>query len=169
MASDEWAEYLIKAGSKVKNPSDYGYHHGPFDSRRRLRISVLNTMVCDVVVPSKIPGTVMCGRTFATKGNLYRHLRNIHNIDLQTPNGGCTTKEQVAGESAIRKLVLYGGWRSALYRHEPSDLSEKSLIYEYACWYKDLAAEDEDFRDRYGSALHRKPLSAASPSSASSD
>ncbi|KAH8715725.1 hypothetical protein HC256_004520 [Beauveria bassiana] len=122
----------------AKNPTQFGYHHGPIFPGENLAISSINTQVCDVVVSAL--GT-MCGRAFRENSNLYQHIRYNHpEIRFTVSARGRTTPdEKRVGRNTIQRWVLGGGWRQARYLNEPQGLHPESLIMQYADCFELLA------------------------------
>ncbi|KAM3535855.1 hypothetical protein MY4038_000905 [Beauveria bassiana] len=136
----------------AKNPTQFGYHHGPIFPGENLAISSMNTQVCDVVVAAH--GT-MCGKTF-----LYRHIREQHlEFGITTPGPvRARPDEKRVGRNTIQRWVLGGGWRQARYFNEPRTLRPDALIMQYANCFELLAQRSADFRDLFGSEFHRPEM-----------
>ncbi|EJP70222.1 uncharacterized protein BBA_01091 [Beauveria bassiana ARSEF 2860] len=122
----------------AKNPTQFGYHHGPIFPGENLAISSMNTQVCDVVVDAH--GT-MCGKTFGDNTRLYRHIREQHfEFGITTPGKvRARPDEKRVGRNTIQRWVLGGGWRQARYFNEPRTLHPDSLIMQYANSFELLA------------------------------
>ncbi|KAM0738925.1 hypothetical protein ACQRIT_006662 [Beauveria bassiana] len=141
----------------AKNPTRFGYHHGPIFPGENLAISSMNTQVCDVVVAAH--GT-MCGITFVNNSKLYRHIREQHlEFGITTPGPvRARPDEKRVGRNTIQRWVLGGGWRQARYFNEPRTLRPDSLIMQYANSFELLAQRSVDFRDLFGSEFHRPEM-----------
>lgn len=160
---------------RATNPSSFGYHHGPIpywnpprvanasananDANHApavlpITVSKVNTGVCDI----EIDGTrSLCGTVFTSQPALRRHLRDAHPGATYSPTRvNVTTKEKLQGEIAIKRWVLTGGWRNAMYVREPGRGPEGGLVARYADACERIAREDHDFRKKFGERFHRE-------------
>ncbi|KAF5858235.1 hypothetical protein ETB97_004641 [Aspergillus alliaceus] len=163
------------AGAVNPHP-DYGYFHGPIpnpnpgwrphpDTRTPVttadnegaptpgsRLSGINGMVCDIAVN----GNQMCGQSIASQIALRRHIRNAHpGATLNPSRTNIPQAERIAGENALKQWVLSKGWRTARYVKEPGEGPKYSLIQDYCDFLEELAQEDNEFAQKFGTEFHR--------------
>ncbi|KAJ5676168.1 hypothetical protein N7462_009065 [Penicillium macrosclerotiorum] len=60
-----------------------------------------------------------------------------------------------AGSVALKRSVLTGGWRDADYWCDPGRGSDSSVIRAYCDALEQIAREDPDFAQKYGTQFHR--------------
>ncbi|KAJ6189398.1 hypothetical protein N7519_004306 [Penicillium mononematosum] len=112
-----------------------------------------NTYVCDIL----LQGTFMCGMSFRALHSVEGHVRTQHAGAANQPdNKKLTTQEKTAGDNAMRRWVLMGGWRDALYYKEPNkEIISGSLIGYYCGILEEIARNDAQFAAEYGTQFHR--------------
>ncbi|KAK5790250.1 hypothetical protein VI817_007537 [Penicillium citrinum] len=69
------------------------------------------------------------------------------------PPGKTSDLQNESAECALKRWVLFGGWREALYLNEPG--RGVGLIEEYCDGLETIAKEDPDFALRFGTRFHR--------------
>ncbi|KAJ5081544.1 hypothetical protein NUU61_009808 [Penicillium alfredii] len=112
-----------------------------------------NSLVCDILVDGS---QTMCGLTFEKQPAFRRHLRNEHSGATFIPDRRAKTAlEMLAGQNALKKWVLTGGWRDAMYLNEPGRGPETGPIGHWCDALERIAREDADFRRQFGSRFHR--------------
>ena len=131
------------------------------------RLSHINTGVCDICVN----GAQMCGCTFVAAGqqpSLRRHIRNEHfGAVANTSRQNVTLQETIAGQNAIKRFVLIGGWRDQRYVFEPGVGPAGGYCDLYATQLENIAASDPQFAAQWGTRFHRSRQPAvATPDSA---
>ncbi|OQE20797.1 hypothetical protein PENFLA_c016G02671 [Penicillium flavigenum] len=112
-----------------------------------------NTYVCDIL----LQGTFMCGMNFRLSHSVEGHVRTQH-AGAANPldKNKLTTQEKTAGDNAMRRWVLMGGWRDALYYKEPKkQIISGSLIGYYCGVLEEIARNDAQFAAEYGTQFHR--------------
>ncbi|KAJ9262128.1 hypothetical protein DTO195F2_3830 [Paecilomyces variotii] len=180
------ADFDNPAVRDARNPSTFGYHHGPIPynndgwlpPRQQAardagipavtaaenaappnaaeRLSGVNGHVCDVVVDGS---GLMCGVLLSDQPSLRRHIRNVHpGAILNASQRNLSLAEELAGHHALKKFVLTKGWREARYHREPGS-GAGSLLEVYATACERIASEDPDFAATFGTKFHREPES----------
>ncbi|KAL2699879.1 hypothetical protein AAEP93_008402 [Penicillium crustosum] len=112
-----------------------------------------STFVCDITVQD----AQMCGISFDQKSSLTRHIRTVHPGAVNLPPSSyVTTEEKISGNNAMKRWVLMGGWRGALYFTEPNRKNVSvSLLGYYYDVLKGIAHTDAQFATEYGTKFHR--------------
>ncbi|KAJ5111382.1 hypothetical protein N7532_001917 [Penicillium argentinense] len=141
---------------------DKEYHTPTGPANEMALLSRAHSLTCSVLATEipllkgqDISGlNIMCGTTCKTLESLRKHIRNIHTGAIITS----FSRKQVegefqAGENALKKLVLTGGWRQARFMYEPNYGEGK--IREYCDALEKIAADDQDFASKYGRSFHR--------------
>ncbi|KAA8646711.1 uncharacterized protein ATNIH1004_005386 [Aspergillus tanneri] len=108
-------------------------------------------MVCNIAVN----GNQMCGQPVRSQIALRRHIRNAH--PGATLNPFCTNipqAERIAGENALKQWILSRGWRTACYVKEPGEGPMYSIIQDCCNFLEQLAQEDNDFAQQFGTKFH---------------
>ncbi|KAF1808049.1 hypothetical protein P152DRAFT_517833 [Eremomyces bilateralis CBS 781.70] len=120
----------------------------------RVKLSKLNTYVCDVVVD----GDDMCGKTFGQQPALRRHIRQKHPgaIDPVDDRSNLDDSESIPGNNALKLWIRSGGWRRAGYVHEPGRGSHK--MNKMCDTIEAYAAANPEFAAQYGTKFHRDPV-----------
>ncbi|CZR58848.1 uncharacterized protein PAC_08740 [Phialocephala subalpina] len=124
-----------------------------------VRLSTINTGVCDIDVNAG----QMCGQVFTAQPSKLRHIRNDHTGALLNPSTvNVTGPVQVAGENAIKRFVVTGGWRDARYLSEPGTGPTNGRLDLYATACERIARNDPEFAAMFGTQFHRRPIDAVS-------
>ncbi|KAJ5169526.1 uncharacterized protein N7500_002309 [Penicillium coprophilum] len=112
-----------------------------------------DTIVCDILVKD----TQLCGASFSDPGSFPRHVRLHHRGAVHLPSHGpLNIEEATAAHNAIKRWILMGGWRDALYLKEPrKNVIAASRIGFYCDTLEEIARTDAQFAAEYGSQFHR--------------
>ncbi|KAF4768629.1 hypothetical protein HAV15_002918 [Penicillium sp. str.  len=112
-----------------------------------------NTFICDISVHD----ARMCGINFNDNKSLTRHIRTVHPGAAKLPlSYQVTTEEKISGNNAMKRWVLMGGWRDALYLNEPSRKNVSVSLLGYYCdVLEGIARTDAQFAAEYGTKFHR--------------
>ncbi|KAJ5230673.1 hypothetical protein N7489_011381 [Penicillium chrysogenum] len=116
-------------------------------------MNLYNIYVCDI----SLHGTVMCGVSFRGCAGMLRHVRSQHS-GAANPGSrkNLGIQEETAGDNAMRRWVLMGGWRDAIYYREPTkDIISDSPIGYYCGVLEEIARNDAQFAAEYGTQFHR--------------
>ncbi|KAA8642221.1 uncharacterized protein ATNIH1004_011162 [Aspergillus tanneri] len=104
------------------------------------RLSGVNSMVCDIAVN----GNQICGQP------LCRHIWNAHPGATLNP-----FRTNIPQADALKQWILSRGWRTARYVKEPGEGPMYSIIQDYCNFLKQLAQEDNNFAQQFGTEFHR--------------
>ncbi|KAJ5910742.1 uncharacterized protein N7473_000045 [Penicillium subrubescens] len=119
----------------------------------QLLFSTRRTQVCDIVIS---PPSQMCGLVFPEGPALRRHIRNEYSGAVVNPSRRAKTQpEIIAGQNAIRRWVLEGGWRDASYLHKPGRGPDNGMVGHWASALERIAATDAQFAVQYGTRFYR--------------
>ncbi|KAA8651134.1 uncharacterized protein ATNIH1004_000012 [Aspergillus tanneri] len=120
------------------------------------RLSGINSMVCDIAVN----GNQMCGQPVRSQIALRRHIRNAHpGATLNPFRTNIPQAERIRAKSyALKRWILSRGWRTARYVKEPGEGPMYGIIQDYCNFLEQLAQEDDDFAQQFGTEFHRPRL-----------
>ncbi|OQE43419.1 hypothetical protein PENCOP_c003G01030 [Penicillium coprophilum] len=112
-----------------------------------------DTIICDILVED----TQLCGASFSDPGNFPRRVRLHHSGAVHLPSYGPLNIEgATAGHNAIKRWILMGGWRDALYLKEPrKNVIAASRIGFYCDTLEEVARTDAQLAAEYGTQFHR--------------
>ncbi|KAJ5961933.1 hypothetical protein N7501_006874, partial [Penicillium viridicatum] len=108
---------------------------------------------CDILVQD----AQMCGMSYGGNGGVVTHIRSFHCGATNLPSrGSMGTRRKAAGDNAMKRWVLMGGWRDALYLNEPSHEHVSHYLLGYYCdVLEGIARTDAQFAAEYGTQFHR--------------
>ncbi|OQE29514.1 hypothetical protein PENSTE_c002G04335 [Penicillium steckii] len=144
--------------SKSITSSDilYEIQFGNAPVNRMSQLAKACSTICDIIVGAN---GQMCGHVFSLRSSMRLHLRMKHTGAVFPPSPGKTSRLQFqAAENALKRWVLFGEWRRALYLNEPG--RGIGLIEEYCDALEAIANEDPVFAIRFGTRFHRDVVHA---------
>ncbi|KAJ5333224.1 hypothetical protein MYU51_014785 [Penicillium brevicompactum] len=99
----------------------------------------------------------MCGSTFRKPGALAVHLRLRHCGAVNDVDAPRHPEEilRATGVNAIKRFVLTGGWRNAIYSKEPGRAQPESVLGVFCDALENIARKDAAFAAEYGTQFHR--------------
>ncbi|KAA8651691.1 uncharacterized protein ATNIH1004_000587 [Aspergillus tanneri] len=145
------------AGAVNPHP-DYGYFHGPIPNPNptwRPHPDPRTPVTTADNENAPTPGSRLSG----INSMLVRHIRNAHpGATLNPFRTNIPQAERIAGENALKRWILSRGWRTARYVKEPGEGPMYGIIQDYCNFLEQLAQEDNDFAQQFGTEFHRPRL-----------
>ncbi|KAA8646851.1 uncharacterized protein ATNIH1004_005526 [Aspergillus tanneri] len=159
------------AGAVNPHP-DYGYFHGPIPNPNptwrphpdpRTPVTTADNENAPTPGSSYATSQSMATKCVASPSSqiaLRRHIRNAHpGATLNPFRTNIPQAERIRAKSyALKRWILSRGWRTARYVKEPGEGPMYSIIQDYCNFLEQLAQEDNDFAQQFGTEFHRPRL-----------